>query len=48
MTAMLYFPDYSASMAVLINDNNESTITQIAVGLWDAVKAQLEKTGYNG
>ena len=48
MTAMLYFPDYSASMAVLINDNNESTITRIAVGLWDAVKAHLEETVYNG
>ena len=42
MTAMLYFPDRSVSMAVLINDNNEECITSITVGLWGIVKDHLE------
>jgi len=42
MTAMLYFPDRSVTLTVLINDNNEGCITQIAVGLWSAVKNHLE------
>jgi D-alanyl-D-alanine carboxypeptidase len=44
MTAMLYFPDHSVSMAVLINDNNEKCITSIAVGLWGVVKHHLEES----
>ena len=42
MTAMLYFPNHSVSMAVLINDNNEECITSITVGLWGIVKDHLE------
>ena len=42
MTAMLYFPDRSVTLTVLINDNNEGCITQVAVGLWSAVKSHLE------
>jgi len=45
MTAMLYFPDHSVSMAVLINDNNEKCITSITVGLWGIVKHHLEESG---
>ena len=44
MTAMLYFPDHSVSMAVLINDNNEKCITSITVGLWGIVKHHLEES----
>jgi D-alanyl-D-alanine carboxypeptidase len=45
MTAMLYFPNHSVSVAVLINDNNENSITTIAVGLWNVVKNHLEGSG---
>jgi D-alanyl-D-alanine carboxypeptidase len=45
MTAMLYFPDHSVSLAVMINDNNEGCITFIALGLWNVIKSQLEITG---
>jgi D-alanyl-D-alanine carboxypeptidase len=45
MTAMLFFPEHSVSMAVLINDNNEECITAITVGLWGIVKDHLEESG---
>ena len=45
MTAMLYFPNHSVSLSVLINDNNEDCITYIAIGLWSIIKNHLEVTG---
>ncbi|UCE18845.1 MAG: beta-lactamase family protein [Gemmatimonadota bacterium] len=44
MTAMLYFPNHSVSLAVMINDNNEDCITYIAVDLWSIIKNHLEVT----
>jgi len=41
MTAMLYLPTHSVSIAVLINDNNEACITSLVVGLWGVVKKHL-------
>lgn len=41
MTAMLFFPDRSVSLAVLINDNNEKSISSITAGLWSVVKNHL-------
>jgi CubicO group peptidase (beta-lactamase class C family) len=43
MTAMLYFPDYSVSLVVMINDNNENSITFIGIGLWSVVKNHLNQ-----
>lgn len=45
MTAMLYFPDYSVSLAVMINDNNEDCITRVAVGLWTVIRDHLAAAG---
>ena len=45
MTAMLYFPDHSLSLVVLINDNNEDCIKHITVGLWSVIKDHLKVTG---
>jgi len=39
--AMLFFPEHSVSVAILINDNNEQCITQIAAGLWVVIKKHL-------
>jgi len=44
MIAMLYFPDHSVSVAVLINDNNEKCITSITAGLWSIVKNHIRPT----
>jgi D-alanyl-D-alanine carboxypeptidase len=41
MTAMLYLPSDSVSLTVMINDNNESCITTITVGLWGVIKSHL-------
>ena len=41
MTAMLYFPDRSVSLTVLINDNNEKCISSITAGLWNVVRNHL-------
>ncbi|MCW8803471.1 MAG: beta-lactamase family protein [Ignavibacteriaceae bacterium] len=43
MTAMLYFPEYSVSMVVMINDNNENSITSIGIGLWNVIKNHLNQ-----
>jgi D-alanyl-D-alanine carboxypeptidase len=43
MTAMLYFPDHSVSLVVMINDNNENCITYIAVNLWNIIKNHLSQ-----
>jgi CubicO group peptidase (beta-lactamase class C family) len=45
MTAMLYFPEDSASLTVLINDNNEECITRIAVGLRAVINRHREEAG---
>jgi D-alanyl-D-alanine carboxypeptidase len=42
MTAMLYFPDRSVSLVVLINDNNEKCISSVVAGLWSVVKDHIE------
>ena len=41
MGAMLFFPEHSVSVAILMNDNNEPCITNIATGLWAAIKEHL-------
>jgi D-alanyl-D-alanine carboxypeptidase len=41
MGAMLFFPEHSVSVVVLMNDNNEPCITQLATGLWSAIKGHL-------
>jgi hypothetical protein len=41
MAAMLYLPDHSASIAVLINDNDQGSITSVALGLWLVVQFHL-------
>lgn len=38
MTAMMYFPESKASMAVMINSNNIKHITAVVFGLWYVVE----------
>ncbi len=44
MGAILFFPEHSVIVAILMNDNNERCITHIAVGLWTVIRKHLVAT----
>jgi len=46
MGAMLYFPEYPACMALLINDNNQVCISSAALGLWLVLKYHHAKSQF--
>jgi hypothetical protein len=46
MAAMLYLPDDSTSIVILINDNNQDCMTYVGLGLWLVIKFHNSKTRF--
>lgn len=41
IAALIYFPENTVSIAILMNDNNEKCMISIGTSLWDTIKSNL-------